>query len=233
MPFLSLNLSLSLTAGMLAAFNPCGVILLPTYIAYLFTNKYETSSFIKLFFLGLKTGGTMTLGFLTIFLLAGIAISLVGNLIFNIIPQLAIITGLIFIILGLLLLINSDNFNFSSSYISTLGDKIKQKNYLNFYIYGIGYAVVSLGCTLPVFMIAVFTSFTTGNIYQGIINFSLYALGMGIVVTAITIFSLITQDAVNKWLKKIIPYINTTAAIFILITGLYLIYYWTIGPGNI
>ena len=41
------------------------------------------------------------------------------------------------------------------------------------------------------------------------------------------------KKAVEKWLRKIVPYINTAAALFILLTGLYLIYYWTIGPGSL
>ncbi|MFW5976833.1 MAG: cytochrome c biogenesis CcdA family protein [Bacillota bacterium] len=232
MSFIPFNFSLAFTAGMLAAFNPCGVVMLPTYIAYLFTQPPESNKSKYIIRTGLKFGMTMTLGFLTIFIITGIAISILGNYIINLTPQLAIFIGFLFIILGIWLLINPDN-KISSSLLSRLGGKIKQKHYLNLYFYGIGYAIVSLGCTLPVFMIAIFTSFTSSNFTQGILNFILYGTGMGIVVTVITIFSLLAKNVVEKWIKKLIPYINITAAIFILFTGFYLIYYWTIGPGNL
>lgn len=234
MSFIPLNLSLALTAGMVAAFNPCGVILLPTYIAYLLTQKEKAASrgIFSTLKLGIKVGGLMTLGFVTIFLIAGITVSALGSLVFQIAPWLAVVVGIVFTVTGILLLIKPEQFQLISSFTSRTGANIKEKNSLNFYLYGIGYAVASLGCTLPVFMVAIFTSFTAGNFYQGIINFILYGLGMGIVVTVITFFSLLAKQAAERWIKKIVPYINKVAAIFILLTGIYLIYYWTLGPGN-
>ena len=234
MSFIPVNLSLAFTAGMVAAFNPCGVVLLPTYIAYLITQqKGNSNSIYSTFKLGIKVGGLMTLGFISVFLIAGITVSALGTLVFKLAPWLAVVVGIVFTTTGIILLIKPEKFQLISQFTSRAGANIKEKNSFNFYLYGIGYAVASLGCTLPVFMVAIFTSFTAGNFYQGIINFLLYGLGMGIVVTAITFFSLLAKKAVEKWLRKIVPYINTAAALFILLTGLYLIYYWTIGPGSL
>jgi cytochrome c biogenesis protein CcdA len=129
-------------------------------------------------------------------------------------------------VLGVILFIKPEQFQNISKITSRLGSEIKEKNNLNFYLYGIGYAIVSLGCTLAVFMVVVFSVFKSGDIGKGIFNFFLYGLGMGIVVTLITIFSLLAKEVVQNWLRKIVPYINKIAAILVFITGIYLIIYW-------
>ena len=61
------GLPLVLTAGVLAAFNPCGVAMLPSYVVYLLGGEKRRSMD------GLWAGLLMTLGFLMIFTVAGLA----------------------------------------------------------------------------------------------------------------------------------------------------------------
>lgn len=68
-----------LTAGMVAAFNPCGIALLPSYISYLIGGETKDHSFRYAIFKGLGLGGAMTTGFLTIFVLAGLLIGGLGS----------------------------------------------------------------------------------------------------------------------------------------------------------
>lgn len=63
-----------LAAGMVAAFNPCGIALLPSYISYLIGGKTKVYSLRYATLKGLGLGGAMTTGFLTIFVLAGFLI---------------------------------------------------------------------------------------------------------------------------------------------------------------
>ena len=72
-------------------------------------------------------------------------------------------------------------------------------------------------------MVMVFSSITVGNYYEGITAFIFYGLGMGIVVTVITILSLFMKTLAEKWIKRIVPYIQKVAAVFILLTGVYLV----------
>lgn len=51
-----------LTAGMVAAFNPCGIALLPSYISYLIGGETKDHSFRYAIFKGLGLGGAMTTG---------------------------------------------------------------------------------------------------------------------------------------------------------------------------
>ena len=58
---------------MLAAFNPCGIALLPTYLAIFLGHDDRTGR--SPVTRALYVGGAVTLGFLIVFGLAGIAVS--------------------------------------------------------------------------------------------------------------------------------------------------------------
>lgn len=225
-------LYIALTAGMVAAFNPCGVVLLPAYVSYLMTQKTINYTKTRLLLLGIRIGFLMALGFISIFFFSGLLISLVGTYIMHYVPWITVVIGIIFFLAGIIFLLKPKNIVMAAS-ISRWGPLIQGKNKFNYYFYGIGYAIVSLGCTLPIFMVMVFSSITTGNFYEGLAAFIFYGLGMGIVVTVITILSLFAKTLVEKWIKRIIPYIHKVAAVFILLTGVYLVYYWLLGPGQL
>ena len=110
---------------------------------------------------------------------------------------------------------------------------MQQANPSNYFFYGVGYAFVSLGCTLPVFLMVVLTGFTTGEFLQGLFAFIAFALGMGMVVTLISVLSLFARNLVEKWIKRFIPFMKYIMAVFILSTGIYLLFYWLLGPGQL
>ena len=58
-------------------------------------------------------------------------------------------------------------------------------------------------------------------------------LGMGIVVTAITMVSLISRQLVQKFLHNYMGSIQKIAAVVIFLSGLYMAYYWSFGSGGI
>ncbi|PZJ74733.1 cytochrome C biosynthesis protein, partial [Staphylococcus aureus] len=101
------------------------------------------------------------------------------------------------------------------------------------YFYGIAYAVTSLGCTLPAFMLVVSASLNDNSVTAVIIKFIIYSLGMGIVVTAITMVSLISRQLVQKFLHNYMGSIQKIAAVVIFLSVLYMAYYWYFGSGGI
>ncbi|HHD6223350.1 TPA: cytochrome c biogenesis CcdA family protein [Staphylococcus aureus] len=194
-----------LTAGMVAAFNPCGIALLPSYISYLIGGETKDHSFRYAIFKGLGLGGAMTTGFLTIFVLVmGILIALLG--------------------LGML---------FGKHLPIKIGSFQVKPGKWSIYFYGIAYAVTSLGCTLPAFMLVVSASLNDNSVTAVIIKFIIYSLGMGIVVTAITMVSLISRQLVQKFLHNYMGSIQKIAAVVIFLSGLYMAYYWYFGSGGI
>ena len=97
------------------------------------------------------------------------------------------------------------------------------------FVYGIAYAVASIGCTLPLFVVSVFGP---GRVLEGVANALAYGLGMGLLVTALTV----TLAAANTGLLRVLRsngrYIELIAAAFVLLSGLYLVYYFWVVDVN-
>ncbi|AGT63540.1 cytochrome c biogenesis CcdA family protein [Staphylococcus aureus] len=215
-----------LTAGMVAAFNPCGIALLPSYISYLIGGETKDHSFRYAIFKGLGLGGAMTTGFLTIFVLAGLLIGGLGSALTGIFPILSLVMGILIALLGLGML-------FGKHLPIKIGSFQVKPGKWSIYFYGIAYAVTSLGCTLPAFMLVVSASLNDNSVTAVIIKFIIYSLGMGIVVTAITMVSLISRQLVQKFLHNYMGSIQKIAAVVIFLSVLYMAYYWYFGSGGI
>lgn len=228
-----LELSIAFSAGVVAAFNPCGVVLLPTYIAYLIGTENENRGKSGNFILkGLKSGISMSFGFITIFLALGIIVSLVGRTIMQFAPWLGVMIGIIFLSYGLLVFIKPEKFSLQININKQLWSDDNSNVFIVLYLYGISYGVASLACTLPVFLAVVLTTLTAGTLTKGIMNFFLFSLGMGFTVTLISIGTLGAKALVSRWLGKIMPYMNRIIALFLIFAGGYLIYYWFWGGGH-
>jgi hypothetical protein len=150
-------MSLSFIRGMVAAVNPCGFILLPTYLMY---------------FLGLQ--GTMpgsqratmrravivsaavSTGFLSVFLIAGL---IAYNFTSWINENAKYATGVHrggLLVLGIAMLFGY-KLPFMTPRLDAGGDGPRQTVGAMF-VYGIAYAVASIGCTIGLFMATVFST---------------------------------------------------------------------------
>lgn len=224
------DVGLVLGAGMAAAFNPCGVAMLPSYVSYLVgQGQGESSSLWRNGLCGAAVGLWMTLGFLTVFVILGFAISVVGRILYAIIPWLSVVIGVLLAVLGVLLLLGKHMEVNTARYVGRLDRKMAAGRRLSMYLYGIAYAVASLGCTLPIFLMLVAQSLLLGHTWQGIVNFILYAAGMGLVVVAVSVLSLMANAWLSVRLRHILPFVSRISAVIILGAGLYVLYYWLIG----
>ncbi|TFB18521.1 cytochrome C biosynthesis protein [Filobacillus milosensis] len=214
------------TAGMLAAINPCGIVMLPSYISYLIGGEKVQMSKWSFIIKGLGLGLSMTSGFLTVFIVVGLLISWIGGELARYFPIFSLLIAILLAMLGAGMLFGK------YLPVRTLSINVKPGKG-SVYFYGIAYAITSLGCTLPVFLLVVSQSMSENNIIGIIGNFFVFSLGMGLVVTVITIVSLISKNFVHKFLQKYIPLVNKLVASIILISGLYFIYYWTFGLGGV
>lgn len=205
-----------LGAGIMAAFNPCGVAMLPSYILNLLAGRERR------IWDGLWAGILMTAGFLAIFLLAGIVSLAFAAALGKISAWIALILGVLFAIMGILMLFGKNGITFH------IGGNWRGKQGTNrsIFLYGIAYALGSLGCTLPLFSVLVLSSFHTQGASGGLVDFLLYALGMGFAVTVISLGSTISQNIVSEWVRKSARWMGKLSGVIALGTGVYLIVYW-------
>jgi cytochrome c-type biogenesis protein len=89
----------------------------------------------------------------------------------------------------------------------------------------VSYALVSLSCTLPLFMAVVSTRFTSTNFVSGLAVFFAYGLGMGLVLMALTLAVALARQGLVHTMKRVIPYVNRISGGLLVVAGLYVAYY--------
>ena len=88
-----------LGAGMMAAFNPCGVAMLPSYIVHLIAGRERRA------WDGLWAGILMTAGFLLVFMVAGVIAATFAAVLGKAVAWIAEVIGVAFILLGIIVVI--------------------------------------------------------------------------------------------------------------------------------
>jgi cytochrome c biogenesis protein CcdA len=221
-----LPLGFAFAAGMVASVNPCGFFMLPAYISYhLGTEEdgFYKQSTSRRFSKGLLLGAVTTLGFLVVFAAVGGVISAGGQWLVRVFPYAGVAIGVVMIFVGLYLVITHRTLGIMAASRVTVSP---QRNLRNVFMYGIVYAIGSLSCTLPIFLVVVGSSLTSQGLLGSLSQFVGYALGMGSILIAVTIGAALFQGTVARALKKALPYVHRTSALFMVGAGAYLIYYW-------
>jgi cytochrome c-type biogenesis protein len=163
--------------------------------------------------------------------LIGIIVSTIGFGITKFLPWIAVVSGIIVIAIGAAKLFEKTIFYVnipSPSILVNIGNNNNNESrgkYAKFLLFGIGYAVASLSCTIPIFLLVVVQGLSAGGITEGSVVFLSYALGMGSVMTAVSIAIGVSNQTFVKWLRKIIPKIYLITSMVLILAGSYLIYY--------
>jgi cytochrome c-type biogenesis protein len=99
------------------------------------------------------------------------------------------------------------------------------------FVFGIAYAVASIGCTIGLFLPTLFAVRAEG-IGSSIARVAAYGLGMGLLVTALTVALAVANTTLLKVLRGGMQYVQTIAAVFVVLSGLYLVYYFWVVDVN-
>ena len=220
--------SLAFSAGLVTFVNPCGFALLPVYITYYFKNEgLEKSNLLKKIFAGLILGLIVSSGFVAIFSLIGVIVSYAGRALLRYVGWFDLLIGVLLIIIGFVYLFNLNskiNLNKLANFWEKLkSNKLKNK-YLSFFFYGMGFAIASLGCTLPIFLLVVTSAVKASGFLNGIFIFLIYAAGMSLFMILFSIAVALSKTAIEKTLKNWMPYIYKFGALVVIVAGAYLIY---------
>lgn len=218
-------------AGMVASVNPCGFFLLPSYISYhLGTEEadfYQLSTRTRIY-KALLLGGVATIGFVVIFAITGLLISAGGQWLIRVFPFAGVAIGAAMVLLGLWLVVTKRTLGIMAASRVTVS---RERNLRNVFLFGIAYAIGSLSCTLPIFLVVVGGSLASQGLVASFGQFISYALGMGTILIAVTLGSALFQGSVAKWLRQAMPYVHRANAMFLVAAGAYLIYYWVFFAG--
>ena len=224
----TLPIGFAAAAGVVASVNPCGFFMLPSYIAYQLGTEeagYNEIAAPLRVARALGVAITATLGFVMIFVAFGAVVSAGGSALGKVFPYLGLAIGLAMIGFGVFLLV-------SHRYVGILAASRIQvtprRNLGNAFVFGIAYAVGSLSCTLPIFMVVVGGSLATEGFFESLSQYVAYALGMGVVIVAVTLGAALFRDAISRWLRGALPHVHRASSFFMLGAGAYLIWYWLV-----
>jgi len=184
-------LGYALLAGMVASVNPCGFVLLPTYLGYYLGDRRDGAGVRRATGRALAVSVTMTAGFVALFGLAGILAALAASALTSSLPWLGTAVGVSLIALAGLLASGR-----------------------------------ALDFPLPVFLSVVGTSLQAHGLADAVGQFLLFGLGMGIIITALTIATAWFGDGLIKRVRIIGRHIGWASAVMLWLAGAYVIYYW-------
>jgi cytochrome c biogenesis protein CcdA len=94
------------------------------------------------------------------------------------------------------------------------------------YVFGLAYAIASIGCTLGPFSATVLGTIDTDGFFQGIIAVVLYGAAMSLLITTLTVTLALAQGGLLKSLRTGMKYVEIASAIVMILSGLYLTWYW-------
>ena len=221
-----LPIGYAVAAGMVASVNPCGFFLLPAYVSYQLGTEekgyFETPALQRLS-RALLLGAVATAGFVAVFSVIGYGISRGGWWLVSVFPYAGVVIGVALAGLGAYLLFTGKSIGIAAA--GRVG-VTPRKNLANVFLFGAGYAVCSLSCTLPVFLVVVGSALASKGFAASLTPFLGYSLGMGSVLIAVTVGAALFKGAVARFVRRAMPYVHTAGAMFLVAAGLYVVYYW-------
>ncbi len=213
-------------AGMVASVNPCGFLMLPSYLSYYLGTEEKGVARAPGVFRVLSAVGlalVATAGFVLVFATVGSVVALGGRPLVAYFPYGGFLIGVALAALGLWLFVRHESFGIAAASRVVVTPR---RNLLNGFLFGLAYAIGSLSCTLPIFLVVVASALATRGLGASLGQFVAYSLGMGTVLMAATVSAALFRGAVARALRGLVPHVHTASALFMMAAGLYLVFYW-------
>jgi len=222
-----MNIELSFLRGMVASVNPCAFVLLPTYLVYFLGVEAERGGSQRASVRrALVVSTAVSSGFMGVFVVAGILSNFVTTWLNRNAKYATAFIGVALVIVGVAMLAGR-RLPFATPHLDGAG---RDRTVRSMFVYGVAYALASIGCTIGLFASVAFTS--PDSFVDGVVNVVAYGLGMALVVTALTVALAVANHALLRVLRSAMRYANQLAAAFVLLSGLYLLYYFWVVDVN-
>lgn len=214
-------LALAFGAGLVASVNPCGFALLPSLIFYYLRTDPTGPSGVARVADGLVVGLVLAAGFMAVFGSAGAIFSLGARAALQVVPWVTVVMGLALMALGGWLVAGKH------LAVRVPGLRARQgPGYRSLFLFGIAYAVGSLSCTLPVFLLVVGSGLAAGSAVGTLGVFLAYGLGMSTVLMVLCLGTASVRELVLLRVRRLFPHLNRISGVLLLLGGGYVVYYW-------
>jgi cytochrome c biogenesis protein CcdA len=207
------------TLGLVAAVNPCGLPMLPAYLA-LFTGGPAGADGARVA-RSLLAGAGVSAGFVAVFGVLGLVVESGVQLVSGWLPWVMIGVGLAMTAAGVLTLTGrGPNLHLPTPRVRPGRSALAMAGY------GAAYAIGSLSCSLPLFLAAVGGSFTRRGAWAGLSTYLAYALGMGLFVTAAAVVTTTVGTTALRHVRAASRWLPAASGLVLTASGAYLVFSW-------
>ncbi len=168
----------------------------------------------------------MTGGIVSLFALLGWAIGTIRAALLSAVPWLAVAVGGILIVLGGVLLAHRQAS--VELPVAGLAARIRPagRTWLAAYLFGVGYGLASLGCTLPIFLAITAQTLATRSLLEAVAVLLSYGAGMGWILVLATVAVAVGNTLLLQVLRRAMSAVRATGEVAMIAAGGYLIYYY-------
>jgi len=209
------SLSLSFTAGFLATLAPCSLPMLPSYVAYYMNIGQGRRSPLTYLGFSIATAMGFTSAYLVVGVLPAFGVSRLAERVSAVTPFIGA-----FLVLAGLLTAFSDVLGRVPT-ISSLATK--KVGYRGLLIYGVGYGAASMSCSLPVFILLVLQSASSGGFTGILASFMAYGLGAAAMIVPLTFAVAYSNQVLLERFMSLLPHVKKVSALVLVAAGLYMI----------
>jgi cytochrome c biogenesis protein CcdA len=211
---------LAATAGLVAALNPCGFALLPAYLSFLVGDGSDDR--VGAIRRAVTFTSAVTVGFVTVFGGFGLLAAPAADTVARNAPWVGIAVGVLMVVVGGWLVTGRS----VSLLIPRVGRSAPvTRGFFSMALFGAGYALASLGCTIGPFLALVATSFRAGSAGAGVGLFVAYAGGMALLVGAAAGVVAVADAALVRRMRRYAGTASRLGGALAMIAGGYVAWY--------
>ena len=215
------NFVLAFATGMIASVNPCGFAMLPAYLGFFLGTERADRAVTARLARALVVGGALTAGFLAVFLVAGTLLRNATGLLVEVSGWLTLVIALALVGAGVAIALGW-RLPLATPKMARGGGT---GTFGSMFLFGASYAVASLGCALPLFIGTLVAGSRRHGIVSGALGAALYGLGMGLVITALTVSLAVASGGLLKALRNAMRFVDRAAGVVMVLAGVYLVFY--------
>ena len=211
-----------LTVGMVATVNPCGFAMLPAYLSYFLGIEGEEAARAEAGVgQAIRVALAVAAGFLAVFAVVGTIVELTSLPVYENLPWISIVIGVALFALGTAML-----FGFEPSVrLPRLDRGGRERTVRSMFVFGVSYAIASVGCALPLFLVVVAGTISSDSLVEGLGAFVVYGLGMTLVLLALTVAVAVARTSIVRFLRGAQPYVGRVSGGLVALAGAYVAHY--------
>ncbi len=214
------RIAVAFTAGMLATVNPCALPMLPAYLGWFITGDDERQPAGRAVARAVVVALCVAVGFVAVFGVLGLLATAASAQVEQVTPWITPVVGLAMAVLGVALLAGRT----IKVPLPRLDRGGKGRGVATMVLYGMSYAVVSVSCALPIFLIQVSTTF--GESWStGLTQMLGFAIGFALVLVALSVSVALARGPLVGFAREATGYVSRIAGALLLVSGVYLVWY--------